>query len=156
MIAMIVGMTKERVIGKHNSLPWHIREDLKNFKELTTGNVVIMGRKTYESLPQKFRPLPNRHNIVLSRSMASQEGIELCDSVENALRIAKLHHKNIFIIGGSTIYNQFLPFTDTMFISYIKKNYEGDTYFPAFDETIWDITETREFEEFTFVKYEKK
>ena len=156
MIAIIVGMTQKRVIGKNNSLPWYIPEDLKNFKELTTGNVVIMGRKTYESLPQKFKPLPNRHNIVLSSSMVSQEGIELCDSVENALHLAKSFQKGIFIIGGSTIYNQFLPFVDTMFISYINKDYGGDTYFPEFNLEEWSIEFQRDFEEFILVKLTRK
>ena len=156
MIAIIVGMTKDRVIGKDNQLPWHIPEELKSFKELTTNQIVIMGRKTYDSLPSKFRPLPNRHNIVLSESMGFQEGIDVCTSIEDTLQVAKSYNKDIFIIGGSTTYREFLPIADTMFISYIKGDFDGDSYFPEFDLTEWSIENTRKFERFTLVKLIRK
>ena len=149
-------MTKNRVIGKDNSLPWHIPEDLKNFKELTTENAVIMGRKTWESIPEKFRPLPNRNNIVISRNMNSLEGIDVCSSVEEALEKAKSYDKEIFIIGGSSIYEQFLPLTDKMYISYLKEEYAGDTYFPNFNKEDWEIIERKDFAEFEFIVYERK
>ena len=156
MVSIIVGMTKDRVIGKDNSLPWHIPEDLKNFKELTTENAVIMGRKTWESIPEKFRPLPNRNNIVISRNMNSLEGIDVCSSVEEALEKAKSYDKEIFIIGGSSIYEQFLPLTDKMYISYLKEEYAGDTYFPNFNKEDWEIIERKDFAEFEFIVYERK
>ena len=149
-------MTQERVIGKDNTLPWHIPEELKSFKELTSEQVVIMGRKTYDSLPPKFRPLPNRVNIVISRSMQPQEGIDVCHSIQESIDKAKSYNKDIFIIGGSTIYKEFLPIADTMFISYIKGNFEGDTYFPEFNKEEWDIAETVEFDQFTRIKYVRK
>jgi dihydrofolate reductase len=156
MIAIIVGMTEERVIGKDNALPWHIPEELKSFKELTNEQVVIMGRKTYDSIPSKFKPLPNRHNIVISRSMSDEEGIDVCRSIQESIDKAKSYNKDIFIIGGSTIYKEFLPIADTMFISYIKGNFDGDTYFPEFKKDEWDIAEKVEFDQFTRIKYKRK
>ena len=155
MIAIIVGMTKNRVIGKNNSLPWHIPEDLKNFKEITINNTIIMGRKTWESIPEKFRPLPNRNNIVISRNL-SVAGIDICPSVEEALEKAKSYQKEIFIIGGTSIYEQFLHLANKMYISYLKKEYSGDTYFPNFNKENWKIIERKDFAEFELVIYQKK
>lgn len=149
-------MTNNRVIGKDNSLIWHIPEDLKNFKELTSNNTVIMGRKTWESIPEKFRPLPNRNNIVISRNLSSIEGAEVCSSVANALEKAKSYEKEVFVIGGSSIYEQTLHLASKIYLSYIRKEYDGDTYFPRFNEDDWEITETKDFAEFKFVVYEKK
>jgi dihydrofolate reductase len=155
MVSIIVGMTKNKVIGKDNSLPWHLPEDLKNFKELTAGNTVIMGRKTWESIPERFRPLPNRNNIVISRNINSLEGIDVCSSVEEALEKAKSYDREIFIIGGSSIYEQFLPLTDKMYISYLKEEFDGDTYFPNFNKEDWKVVERKDFTEFEFVVYQK-
>lgn len=151
MIAIIASTTSDNVIGKDNSLPWHIPEDLKNFKKLTNNNVVIMGRKTYDSLP--IKPLPNRHNIVISKSLQDNK-VNVAPSPQQALKMAQSHNKPIFIIGGSTIYEQFMNIADTMFISIIKEDYEGDTYFPAFGEE-WKITDREEFDQFTLVTYKK-
>ncbi len=156
VISIIVGMTKNQVIGKNNQLPWHIPEDLKNFKRLTQNNVVVMGRKTYDSIPAKFRPLPNRHNIVISRSMQPEESIDVCSSIQDAISKAKTYNKEIFVIGGSTIYKQFLEIADKMYISYINKNYEGDTYFPEFNQEEWETTNKEEFEHFTLTTLERK
>ncbi len=158
MINIIVGMTKEKVIGKNNTLPWHIPEDLQNFKKLTDNTTVIMGRKTYQSLPPKFRPLPNRHNVVVSRTLTNIEeiGVDICPSIESALEKAKSYGKKIFFIGGTTIYRQALPFTERMYISYVKKNYEGDTYFPEFDQKDWNIESRQDFEKFELVVYRRK
>ncbi|MBS3117124.1 dihydrofolate reductase [Candidatus Woesearchaeota archaeon] len=156
MISIIVGMTKTGVIGKDNKLPWHIPDDLQNFKLLTEGKVVIMGRKTFESLPKKFRPLPNRHNLIISRSQDQIEGAEVCTSIEQALEKGKSFQKDIFVIGGAAIFTQALPFVDTMFISYIKKEYEGDIYFPAFNKKEWKIIDKKDFPEFESVVMKKK
>ena len=155
MISLIVGMTKARVIGNNNTLPWHISDDLKNFKKLTEGKVVIMGRKTYESLPPKFRPLPNRHNIVVSKSVNEINGAEVASDLSEAIEKAKKHHKEIFIIGGAMIFSQAMPFVDTMYISYIKKEYPGDTHFPAFNVKEWKIVEKKDFPEFELVVMKK-
>ncbi len=155
-INLIVGMTKNRVIGKDNALPWNIPQDLKNFKELTQDHVVIMGRKTYDSLPLKFKPLPRRHNIVVSSTLGAQEGIDVCRNMEEAIRKAKEYQKEIFIIGGATIYRESWPFIEKMYVSYVKKEYEGDTYFPPFEEEEWEIEQKKDFTDFEFVIYRRK
>lgn len=149
-------MTKEGVIGKDNSLPWKIPEDLQNFKNVTSGKTVIMGRKTFESIPEKYRPLPNRHNIIISRSMSSQEGIDVCRSVKEALEKAESYGKEVFIIGGSSIYEQTLPSADKMYLSFVKKDYQGDTYFPKFNKEEWTVENKKEFQEFELVTYIRK
>ena len=140
-------------MGKQNALPWHISEDLKNFKRLTTGNTIIMGRKTFDSIG---KPLPNRNNLVISGSMEQKEGIEVCKSIPEALEKAKKHGKEIFIIGGATIYQQALPFVERMYISWIKEEYEGDTYFPEVNLKEWYIISEEEHVEFFLVTYQRK
>ncbi len=156
MISLIVGMTKSGVIGNNLKLPWHIADDLKNFKKLTEGNVVIMGRKTYESLPPKFRPLPNRHNIIISSSINHLDNAEIASSVEDAIKKGKTKYREIFIIGGATIFTQAMPLVDTMYISYIKKEYQGDVYFPAFNGKEWKIVEEKDYPEFKLAVMKKK
>ncbi len=153
MINIIVAMTKERVIGRENSLLWHISEDLKNFKKLTSGQAVIMGRKTYESMGKL---LPNRHNIVVSSSMLQEKGIDVCRSLEEAIHTAQSYGQEIFVIGGESIYRQALPFAERMYISYVKNNYPGDAYFPEFNEEEWSITQKKDFNEFELIEYERK
>ncbi len=153
MIAIIVGLTKQKVIGKNNDLPWRISEDLKNFKKHTNDCTVIMGRKTYESIG---RPLPNRNNIVISRSMLETEGIDVCSSVEEAIEKAKEYGKDTFVIGGSTIYKQFLPVVDKLYMSWIKEDYEGDTYFPEFNLDEWEPEHKEDFDDFEFIIYKRK
>lgn len=162
MITIIVGMTKERVIGKNNELPWYISEDLKNFKKLTLNNTVIMGRKTYDSIIKRIgKPLPNRNNIVISRSMQKQDTnstkeVQVCRSMNEAIETAKQHNNEIYIIGGTSIYKEALPFAKKMMISYIKKEYEGDTYFPEFNQEEWEKESEQDFEEFTFTILRRK
>jgi dihydrofolate reductase len=153
MISLIAALTKKHVIGKDNRLLWDIPEDMQNFRKLTSGNVVIMGRKTFESIG---RPLPNRHNIVISRNKAHIDGVEIAGSVDVALSLAKKHHKDIYVIGGAQIYGQFLPLADTMHLSFVKKGHEGDAHFPKFDEKEWHITEKKDFPDFEFRVYTRK
>lgn len=136
-INIIAAMTKERVIGIDNKLPWYIPADLINFKRLTSEKTVVMGRNTYDSLPAKFRPLPNRRNIVISRSMPEQEGIDVCRNIDEAIEKAQSYQTDIFIIGGAAIYEQTLPLADRMYLTFIKQKYEGDTFFPKFNEEKW-------------------
>jgi dihydrofolate reductase len=150
-------MSSNRVIGVNNTLPWHLSEDLKHFKSLTTGHTIIMGRKTYESIG---RPLPNRRNIVISRNMeASYEGAEVVHSIENAFSISR-NDNEVFVIGGSNIYQQALSLVDHLYITEIKKSFSGDAYFPEINKQIW-IESSREDHitndglEFSFVKYQK-
>lgn len=152
MISIIAALTGERVIGKDNKLPWHISDDLRNFKRLTKGNTVIMGRKTYESIG---KPLPHRNNVVVSSSLASN-GIIVCRSLEDALETGRSFGKEIFIIGGANIYAQSLEFADRMYLSYVKKNYEGDTFFPEFNESDWEVVDRQDFPEFELVTYQRK
>ncbi|MDD9953136.1 MAG: dihydrofolate reductase [Candidatus Woesearchaeota archaeon] len=151
MIALIAAMTTDRVIGHQNTLPWHIPEDLKHFKETTRGKTVVMGRKTYESLG---KPLPNRHNIVISTTLNAD--VDVCTSVDAAIAKAQTYDEDIFIIGGATIYEQTLDLVDKMYISYVKGEYEGDSYFPEFDEANWEIEEKKEYDKFDLVVYRRK
>ena len=150
-------MSSNRVIGANNTLPWHISEDLKHFKSLTTGHTIIMGRKTYESIG---RPLPNRRNIVISRNTeASYEGAEVVHSIEDAFSICK-NDNEVFVIGGSNIYEQALSLVDYVYITEIKKSFSGDAFFPEINKQMW-IESSRENHitndglEFSFVKYQK-
>ena len=153
MIAIIVAMDKNRVIGKNNQLPWHISDDLKNFKKLTSGNTVIMGRKTFESIG---KALPNRNNVVISTSMQPVQGIDVCKSFEEGIMKAKSYGKDIFIIGGATVYEQAISFAERMYVSYVKGEYAGDAFFPEFDENEWHIEKKEEFPEFELVVYVRK
>jgi len=151
-------MTKEHhVIGKDGKLPWNIPADLKNFKRLTSNSTVIMGRKTYESIPEKYRPLPNRVNIVITRNQnLKYQGAIVSNSVPDALEIARSHQKDSFVIGGAQIYQEFLPLANQMHLSFIKHEYEGDTKFPDINWEKWEQTNIEDFEEFEFLTYTKK
>lgn len=156
MITIIAALTQERIVGVNGTLPWHIPEDLKNFKTITAGNVVLMGRKTFDSIPEKFRPLPNRHNIVISRSVGDIPGVDVCGSIQEGILKAQEYGKEIFVIGGGSIYEQTLPLADKMVLSFVKENYQGDTYFPEYKKEEWGIQEQQEFEQFTLVTLTKK
>jgi len=146
-----VAYDDNRLIGNGNDLPWRIPEDLKKFKELTSGNIVIMGRKTYESIG---RPLPNRINMVVTRNKEyTAEGVFIFNSIEAALRKASVFHREIFFIGGGAVYNEVLSLVDTMYISHIRGSYEGDTHFPEVDFSSWRVDNREKYEKFDFVKY---
>ena len=137
IISIIVAFAEENVIGKDNSLIWHISDDLKRFKKLTSGHPIIMGRKTYESLP--FKPLPNRKNIVISsQNNIFFKGATTVNSYENALKECKQEAK-VFICGGASIYNYFLQIADELYITKVYKKFEGDTFFPEIDYSKWQI-----------------
>ena len=143
MFSIIVAIGKNREIGKGNKLLWHIPEDLKNFKEITTGKTVIMGRKTFESIG---RPLPNRKNIVLSKNgdkeSFEQKGIKLYQNLENLIADYKNSEEEIFIIGGEQIYREFMQkgLVRRLYISYIEfSDSEADAYFPEIDYNSWKI-----------------
>lgn len=122
-------MTPERVIGRGGTLPWHLPDDLAFFKRMTSGNPVVMGRKTFESIG---RPLPRRRNIVLTRDQSwSAEGVEVIHRPEDLKQLAGLEGR-VFIIGGSEIYAAFLPETNDLLVSHVFAAHEGDTCFPEF------------------------
>lgn len=152
MLELVVAFDENRLIGKGNELPWHISEDLKHFKKLTTGNRIIMGRVTYEGIG---KPLPNRENIVLSRGEFKAEGVKTYNSVEDLIKGLDDKKRN-FIIGGSKVYETLLPYVDVLHISHVKGVYEGDVYFPKINLTEWNIIEKIEFEEFEYIVYRKK
>jgi len=147
-------MTKEKkVIGKDNWLPWEIPEELKHFRTTTALGTVIMGRKTYDSIG---RPMPKRHNIVVTRQKGlTIEGVDICHSVPEAINLAKKDGKEIWIIGGADIYQQAIPLTERMYLSYIKKEYHGDTVFPEWNKQEWKVERTEDHEEWTLVIYQR-
>ena len=146
-------MTKDKVIGKDGGLPWKIRDEMLHFMHTTLGNTVIMGRTSFESLK---KPLRDRNNIVLTSQDLTLPGVDVVHSVEEALSKAKSYDTDIYVTGGSVVYRQFLPLVDTLIISYIKKFYTGDTYFPDFDESEWEISKKEEHDEFDIVTYKRK
>ncbi len=142
MISIIVAVAENNVIGKDNSLIWHLPADMKYFKEKTNGHCVITGRKNYESIPEKFRPLPNRTNIVITRQANySAQGAIVVSSIEEAIEKAKqTGDQEIFIIGGSEIYKQFLRYMDKIYLTKIYHNFEGDSFFPNLNPDEWHET----------------
>lgn len=141
-LSLIVAVAENGAIGKNNDLLWHISADLKHFKALTTGHCIIMGRKTYESFPK--RPLPNRRNIVITNNMDyCEEGCEVVHSVEEAIALCKDDEQS-FVIGGATVYRQFLPFVDKIFLTKVFATFEADTFFPEIDLSQFEQTAASE------------
>lgn len=141
MISIIVAMSRNRVIGMDGKLPWHLPSDLAHFKRLTIGHPVIMGRKTYESLPSHFRPLPGRSNIVLSQSNEFRlaKGT-VCHSWEETRElVAKC--REAFVIGGESIFKLALPFASMIHLTRVLTDHPGDRFFPEFDEEKWKLAE---------------
>lgn len=136
MIIMIAAVAENNTLGKDNELVWHLPNDFKRFKSLTSGHHIIMGRKTFESFP---KPLPNRTHVIITRQKGYQaEGCLVVDSIDKALAICPKDEDN-FIIGGGEIYNLALPFTDKIEITRVHRNFEGDAHFPEINETEWEI-----------------
>lgn len=156
MITIIAALTSEGIIGKEGALPWNLSEDMAHFKLVTAGNTVIMGRKTWDSIPSKHKPLPNRHNIVISRNMPLKNNIEVCSDMNQAIAKAKSYGKEIFVIGGAQIYSLALSQASRMILSHIHKDYEGDTFFPKFNKEEWNITNIEEYKEFTLHQYTRR
>jgi dihydrofolate reductase len=136
MISIIAAIGKNRELGKDNKLLWRIPEDMKRFKDLTSGQVVIMGRKTYESLPKKFRPLPDRINIVVTKNQNwKMPGCLISNSLDEAILKAKEFNKEIFIIGGASIYSQGLKYADKLYLTLVDKEYpDADVFFPDYKD----------------------
>lgn len=129
-LAIIAAIGKNRVIGKDGKLPWHISDDLKRFKRLTTGHAVLMGRKTFESLG---KPLANRRNVVLSSKKIPN--VETYPSIEAALK-ALAHQDKVFVIGGGEIYAQLLDRADALYLTLVDNDFEGDAFFPPYEHLI--------------------
>ena len=164
-IVMIAAVAENGVIGKNNDLVWSLPDDMKYFMNTTKGHHIILGRKNYDSIPPKFRPLPNRTNVVVTRKKELVlEGAYVVHTLEDAFDFCrKNNEEKIFVIGGGQIYEQALPFTDTLYITEIHHSFEGDTYFPEIDMSEWKEVsrEPHETDElhlypFDFVIYKRK
>lgn len=143
-INLIYARSRNGVIGRDNAMPWHLPEDMAHFKECTMGAPVIMGRKTWDSLPSKSRPLPERTNIVITRSdQWSAEGALCAKSIEEAITLIP-DAPEAWVIGGSQIYELALPFAQRAFVTEIGETYEGDTYAPELQPEQWQEDSTSE------------
>ena len=156
-IAAIVAMDRKRVIGKDNRLPWRLPEDMRHFADLTTGHTVLMGRKTFESLPPKFRPLPNRKNIVVSRGGFTAEGVEVWDSLDKCIESYRSGASQgqgsvLWIIGGATIYEAALSVCDRIELTLVEGEHEGDAFFPVFEDK-FEVVRTEGHEGYSFLTY---
>lgn len=154
MINIVVAMSPNHAIGIDGRLPWRLPEDLARFRRLTVGHTVVMGRKTFESLPHGA--LPYRRNIVLSKSAGKLNGAEVCRSLEEALEKSR-NDKEVFIIGGAGVYSQAMPLADTLYITLVKENpAEADTFFPHFDKNDWQETQRETHNGFSFITLARK
>lgn len=151
-ITLIAALTPSRVIGRGGRLPWHLPEDLRRFKQLTTGHTVIMGRKTFESIG---KPLPHRRNVVLSSHTIA--GVETYRTIPEALE-ALAAEQHLFVIGGGEIYRQFLPLADVLLLTVVHQDVEGDTFFPEYEPLIgktFRIVSKEDREGYSFVEFRR-
>jgi len=160
MISIIVAVSDDLGIGMNNDLLWHLPEDMKRFKRLTTGNTIIMGKRTWESLPK--RPLPGRKNVVITDIPDETfEGAVMAYSIDDAVSKCK-GDSEIFIIGGGSVYRQFMTLADRLYITHVHKKTEADTFFPKIDKRTWEIAEKEEFTPegdgvpYTYIIYTRK
>lgn len=140
MLSIIVAVAENNVIGGDNKLLWHIPDDLKRFKQITSGNTIVMGRKTFESLPGV---LPNRKHIIITRDKnytVDNSSVEVIHNIDDIINNFKNSPVELFIIGGGEIYNQFINSVDKIYLTKVLKNFKGDTTFPEIDYDEWDIT----------------
>jgi dihydrofolate reductase len=143
-ISFIVAMDRNGLIGAGNHLPWRLPEDMRRFREITMGKPVLMGRKTYESIPARFRPLPGRTNIVLThQENYDASGCIVVHSLPQALA-ASSGHEELMVIGGALLYEQLLAQADRIYLTLIDDEFEGDVFFPTLGETEWQEIEREE------------
>ena len=153
MIIFIVAMANNGVIGKNGKLPWHYPEDLQRFKALTMGSPIVMGRKTWDSLP--IKPLPGRINIVLTRNYDFQcPDVQVYDNLKNIIWDYKGHEK-IYVIGGAQIFEDYFDYADVIEVTHINKDFEGDVFFPCIDVRKWYNTRMERSNELLYVTYER-
>lgn len=138
MLSLIAVVARNRAIGRNQQLLWHLPEDLRNFREATSGKTVIMGRKTWESLPPAFRPLPNRRNIVVSRNPGYRaSGATLAASIDEAIRLAGGDSNEVFVIGGEELYRQTLPLAERLYLTEVADCPSADSFFPELQRAEW-------------------
>jgi len=164
IVSLIAAVTKNRVIGKNNDLPWKLPDDMKYFMDTTREHAVIMGRKNFFSLPEKFRPLKDRLNIVITRNSESLKDydVRVASSIDAAFQQAP-QPEEVFVIGGAEIFRQTLSRADRLYITEIDAVIDGDVYFPEFDKSLWKEVSRRHHAKderhaypFDFVVYERK
>jgi len=155
---IIAAMDESRVIGRNGEIPWDYPEDMKHFRQKTTGHPVIMGRKTYQSIPEDYRPLPDRTNIVLTRSGfdPEDESAEIVNSLDEAYEEARELDERAFVIGGASVYEAALEDADRMILTEVHREVEGDTFFPDWDDEAWEEVERDERDGFAFVEYRRE
>ena len=160
-ISIIVAIASNHAIGKDNDLLWHISKDLQRFKRLTEGHTIVMGKNTYFSLPR--RPLPKRTNMVITDVAGEQiDDCLMAYSIEDAVEKMEKGEEN-FIIGGGSIYRQFLPIADKLYITRVHQDFEGDVFFPEIDTTVWELQSAEKISDdpqndfsYTFEIYKRK
>ena len=142
IISLIAAVGQNRVIGSNGDLPWHLPDDMKFFAKTTRGHHVLMGRKNFESIPKKYRPLPGRPNIVVTRNTSFNAAEVIIEtSIENGISAAReAGETELFIIGGGEIYNQTIDLADRLYITHVNASPEGETHFPEFDASNWTKT----------------
>ncbi len=157
-LALVAAVSQNGIIGAKNSLPWYIPEDLKHFKQVTSGKTVLMGKNTFDSIMNRLKkPLPDRTSIVISRQMdlTVPEGVLLFHSIDEALSALK-DREEVMVIGGGQIYAQTIDKADKLILTEVKENVDGDVFFPKYDKSQWKETAREDHELFSFVEYERK
>ena len=142
VLSIVVAHSRDRVIGRDGDLPWHLPSDLRRFRELTGGHAVIMGRRTWESIPDRFRPLPGRRNLVLTRDASYEApGAEVFGDLASALAACE---GDAFVIGGGRVYGEALPLADRAFVTRVDADVDGDVFFPELPAAEWSRTDAGE------------
>jgi dihydrofolate reductase len=160
-ISLVAAVARNGVIGRDGTVPWRLAEDMQRFRELTTGHPVLMGRRTWESLPDRFRPLPGRRNVVVTRNPEWRgEGADRAGSLEEALDLVE-GAERVFVIGGAELYASALPRADELVLTEIDADVDGDTFFPAFErsdfeEVTRELHVTSDGTAFSFVTYGRR
>ena len=149
---IISAMTKDRVIGSGEGMPWDVPEEYAQFLRFIDGQTVVIGRRSWEIFGDG---LTSAHNVVVSRTPGDVRGAVVVPTVEEALKVARSYGRTVFSAGGASIYEQTLPLADTMYLSYIKGHYTGDAYFPAFSDREWSVERREDHPRFEFVVYRR-
>ncbi len=158
-ISLIAALSNNSVIGVNGKIRWELKEDLIHFKKITLGSAIIMGRKTFESIG---KPLKERLNIVMTRITKGLDGIEEVSSMESAIKVGLNFSENIFVIGGQSIYETFLPISTKMYLTFINIEVSGDTFFPKWDKNEWEEVSRESFKnemkeiDYSFVEFNRK
>lgn len=155
MVTIVAAVARNGCIGKDGALPWRIPEDMKRYRAITMGKVIVMGRKTWESIPDKFRPLPGRTNVVVTRQAAYPlpAGVERFGSLADAL--AAHAHDDVVVNGGGAVYAEAMARADVLDLTLVHRDVDGDTFFPSVDPAVWTETMREDHDGFSFVTYRR-